>query len=453
MTGPARPPESAPSPAGLSRRAALLLPLAATGCSLFDDWFGSPKPPLPGTREPVLAVMRGLKVDNPAGRPVTLPPPAAVAAWPQAGGLPGHAMGHPAARAALAEAWSASLGTGGGYRRKITARPVIADGRVFAMDSDAVVSAFDARSGARLWRFDTMPEEDRSTNVGGGLAVDGGALYVSTGLAEAIALDAATGKPRWRKPLPTAARAAPTVAEGLLFVATLDGQMVALATRDGARAWAYQATSAETAVFGLPAPAYADGLLVAGFGSGDLICLRAASGAVSWSDSLAASRGRTSLVDLSSIRGMPVIDQGRVFAVGLGGQLACLDLRSGRRLWERDVASDETPWLAGDWLFALTTDQQLVALNRLDGAIAWVAQLARWENPEKLRDPVRWVGPTLAGGRLIVASSTREALAIDPLRGRTLGSQTLSAAASGAPVVADGTLYLATDDGSLLALR
>jgi outer membrane protein assembly factor BamB len=356
-------------------------------------------------------------------------------------------------RDTLAEAWRASIGQGGGYRRKITARPVIAGGRVFAMDSDAVVSAFDARTGGRLWRFETASEDTRSTNVGGGIALDGGTLYAATGLADVVALDAAGGKQRWRTTLPTAARAAPTVADGRLYIPTLDNQMLALAATDGKKLWAYQATAADTSVLGLPSPAFADGLLVAGFAAGDLICLRAASGAVSWTDSLASVRGRTSLVDFSAIHGMPVIAEGRVYAAGLGGLLISLDLRSGRRLWEREIGSDQTPWLAGDWLFVLTTDQVMVAVNRDDGAIAWLTQLPQWQNEEKQEDPVRWLGPALAGDRLIVAGSSSEALAVSPYTGKILGRQPLSGAASVPPVVADGTVFVVTDDGSLLALR
>jgi len=436
----------------LSRRAALLLPLAATGCSLFDDWFGDKKTPLPGSRIGILAARRGLEIDNPAGRSIALPPPAAVPESPQAGGTPSHVVGHVAVRDTLAEAWRAGIGTGGGYRRKITAQPVVAGGSVFTMDSDGVVSAFDPKTGTQRWRSVTASTED-STNVGGGIAFDSFTLYASNGLGDVVALDSTTGKQRWKASLPTAARAAPTVADGRLYVPTLDDQVVALSAADGSKLWAYQAPAADTSVLGLPSPAFSDGLLVAGFGGGDIVCLRAASGAVSWTDSLASARGRTSLVDFSAIHGLPAIQEGRVYATGLGGLLVALDLRSGRRLWERDIGSDQTPWVAGDWLFVLTTDQVLVALNRQDGAIAWITQLPQWQDEAKQTDPIRWLGPTLAGDRLIVAGSTSEALAVSPYTGKILGHQPLSGAASVPPVAADGTVYVVTDDGNLLALR
>jgi outer membrane protein assembly factor BamB len=206
-------------------------------------------------------------------------------------------------------------------------------------------------------------------------------------------------------------------------------------------------------VLGLPSPAYADGLVVAGFGSGDLIALRGATGAVVWGDSLASARGRNSASDLSAIHGMPVIQDGRVYAVGLGGLMLALDLRSGRRLWERDVTSDSTPCVAGDWIYVLSAEGELAALSRIDGSVAWVTLLQKFENMEKKKNPIRWMGPTLAADRLVVASSNAKAQAVSPYTGEILGEQELSGAVSVPAVVAMGTVFLVTDDAKLVALR
>jgi outer membrane protein assembly factor BamB len=435
---------------GLSRRAALLLPLAAAGC---DEFFGTEKAPLPGTRIPVMAPGRGLAIDNPPGRPVVLPPPAPNDAWPQAGGTAGHVMENPAAATVLHIAWSAEIGEGGGYREAITARPVIANRRVFTMDSDAVVCAFGTINGTRLWRTPTRAKKNRSTNVGGGLGLDGDTLYVTTGRGDALALDPASGKIRWRVDLGNPARTAPTIAEGRLFVALIDGTLQALSTDNGTVLWSYQGGTPDTGVLGLPAPAYSEGILVAGFGSGDLVALHATSGGVAWSDNLASSAGRNSMVDLPAIRAMPVIDRAEVFAVGLGGLMLCLDLRSGRRLWEREIAASNTPWLAGDWLFVISTDQKMAALNRADGAVAWVRQLPHYENEKKQTGPISWLGPVLVSDRLVAVGSVPSAVAISPYTGLPLGIQRLPGAGALDPVVADGTLFIVLDDATLLALR
>ncbi len=438
----------------LSRRTALLGPLALlSGCSLYDDWFDKPKPPLPGQREPVGNLARALDVEAGAARPVVLPPAVRNANWSTPGGNPSHVMGHLAVADTLTRAWNASIGAGGGYRRKILAQPVIENGIVFAMDSDAEITAFDAATGSRRWRLDTRGEDDDSTNIGGGLSVDQGVLYAVNGLADVLAIDAATGNVRWRRNTGTPARSAPTIAGGRMFYVTFDDRLLALDVADGRQVWSYHAPSATTSLLGQPAPAYADGLVVAGFGSGELATLRAESGTVAWTDSLAAVVGQSPVNELSTIRGLPAILNGQVYAIGLGGLCLGIDLRSGRRLWERDIGGSNSPWVAGDWMFVITSNLQITALSRADGRPAWVSELPKYENEEKKRDPIHWFGPVLVGDRLVVVGNNSQALAISPYSGKTLGQQDLSGPASLGPSVADGTLYVVTDDGSLTALR
>lgn len=437
----------------LSRRAALLaLPLGLGGCSLFDNWFGDTKEPLGGKREPVLGSRGGLEIDTADRRTVSVPAPAAVPAWPQSGGTPTHVVGNIAVTG-LQPAWREGIGEGGGYRAKLTAQPIVANGAVYTMDSDGQVACFDLAGGGRRWRTDTQAEENRSTNIGGGIAWENGTVYATTGRAEALALEAASGRILWRKDLGAPARSGPTIAGGRLHFTTLDDRLLALNAADGARVWGYQAASSTTTVLSDAAPAVSEGFVIAGFGSGELATVRADSGVLVWSDSLASSRGRTSQVDLSAIRALPVIDRGRVFAIGVGGLLASLDLRSGRRLWEREIGGGQTPWLAGDWLFVQTLDQSLAAISADDGRVRWVQDLPRWDNPAKRRDPIFWSGPVLAGGKLVLAGTSELAVSVDPVSGQILGTQGLSGPVSISPVAAAGTLLILSDDGTLQAFR
>ncbi len=433
-------------------RTVSLLPLAALpACSDIEDLFESDKPPIPGKRESVMATTRDMAVDPTFRTPVNLPAPVLNAEWAQSGGNPSHVMGN-LQLGDLSHVWRRSIGEGGGYRRKITGTPVISGGRVFTIDSDASISAFDLATGNRQWNTDTEPKKNRSTNLGGGVAVMGSTLFATTGLGEVLALDAGNGKITWRSPLDTPARSAPTIADNRLYVTTLDDRMLAFSISDGKRLWSYQATSAATAVLGEPAPAYADGLVIGGFGSGDLVALRADSGTLAWSDSLAAARGRTSLADLSAVRALPLISDNVVYAISVGGLLLALDLRSGRRLWEREASGEWTPWIAGDWLFVLTQDQTLACISKTEGRVRWISQLPRYGNIEKSRDPLYWAGPLLGGRYLYVAGSTEKLVAINPATGEILGEQDLPDAVSVGLVAAQGKLFVVTEDGTLSAL-
>ena len=437
----------------LPRRAALALPLALGGCGLWNDWFGEEKIPIPGKREPVLGAENVLTVTS-APAPIQLPPPAQNAAWPQPGGNPAHLMGNLAARPVLSRIWDTPIGAGGGYREKILAQPVCAAGLVYTMDSAAYVTCFGLSDGQRHWRFDTRGKDVRSSNLGGGLSLAGGRLYAANGLGDVVAIDPARGTQVWRTNVKEPVRGGPTIVEGRLFLTTIADRIIALETTAGKELWRYQADNAATAMLAEPAPAFSDGLVVAGFASGELAAMRADTGTVVWTDTLVAPGVGGGLLDVNSIRGMPVISGNQVFAVGTGGLTVSDDLHSGRRIWEHTISGSDSPYVAGDWVFLVTLDQIMVAIHAPDGNIAWIQPLPRWQNEEKKKNPITWFGPVLAGDRLVVTGTDQTALAVSPFTGKILGKQKLpGAAAPLGPVIADGTLLLISEDGRLLALR
>ena len=434
----------------LLHAAALASAAALPGCSWLDDAFETHKVPIPGKREQVLPGASGLQADAADHRPILLPKPVMNADWPQAGDSPSHVMGN-RALGSLGSNWKRSIGEGGGYRQQITASPVAAGGRVFTMDSDGVVRAFAIATGQQAWSAQTQPKKDRSTNVGGGLGMAGGVLYATTGRAEALAMDPNDGKILWRTPLNAPARSAPTINDGKLFFSTIDERLLCLSADGGKPLWSYQATPSATIFLGEPAPAVADGLVVAGFGSGDLLALRADSGTLAWGDSLAATRGRSSLSDISAIRALPVVSDGTIYAIGLGGLMVALDLRSGRRVWERNTSGQQTPCLAGDWLFVLTDQQALVCLSAADGRVRWLSQMPRYRNEEKSRGPIFWTGPLLGGDYLYLAGSSNRLIAVNPGTGAITGEQKLPDRPAVPMVAASGKLFVVTDDGMLTA--
>lgn len=420
----------------------------------FDSIFGERERPLPGERRPVLAAERPLGLDAAAARggSIALPPIEENAEWPQAGGEVDHSPGHPALARGLAEAWRSSVGTGSGYRRRLTAPPLVAGGTVYAMDAYGRVTALDAANGRRRWDADTRPRRDRDGALGGGIAFEGGRLYAVTGLAEAMAIDPADGAIGWRVALPAPARGSPTVAGGRVLVPTVENQLVALSVEDGRRLWTYRAQPTTTMSLGLPAPAVEGELVVAGFGSGELAAIRATDGRPAWSETLSSARGG-GLADIAAITAMPVIDRGRVFAAGLGGLTVALDLRSGRRLWEREVTAVETPWSAGDALFLVSTGGELACLGREDGRVRWITPLGRFQNERRRRDPIFWGPPVLAGGRLLVPGSHGRMAEANPLDGELLGTTRLRDGVVLQPAVAAGVLYLLTEDADVVAMR
>lgn len=432
----------------LGRRSALLLPLALGGCGLFDWLTDEAAPPIPGNREQILSPARGLQVDAVAG--VDLPPVVVNPGWPQANGSPDHVGGNFAG--GLTRAWSTHIGQGGDFRARFTAQPLIVGDTVFTMDTDARVSAWSLGDGHRIWNTRTQEKKNRSANLGGGIAFADGKLYAATGRAEIMAIDPASGHILWRKPLPAPARSAPTVVGNAMYVCTLDQKLLGLSIT-GDHLWDYTATQADTGVLAQASPGFADGTVVAGFESGDIAAIQAETGTLVWSDNLGTLKGTASLLEFSTVRGAPVLENGIVYAIGLGGLMAALDLRSGRRVWERDIAGGNTPWLAGDTLFIVDADQKAAAVSKDDGTVKWVTQLPRFENPKRTRGLITWAGPVLVAGKLVFVGTNARMAVLDPTDGKLVSTTKLGASASITPVIAEGTMLVLTDDARLTAYK
>ncbi len=419
--------------------------------TIFSD--DADKKVLPGKREAALGNVASdmAQADSAHLPPIIVPPVVRNADWPQPGGVPTHVMGNLAG--GFKPAWTARIGVGGGYRAKLTAQPVVLGGRVFTMDTTALVSAFDLRTGEPLWQRVTQAKDSRSSNIAGGIVAGAGVVYVVTGRGDALALAADSGKVVWRSELAMPARSLPTLGDGRLYVGLIDGRLVALDIHGGRQLWSYQASEAPLIVLGQPAPAYAEGLVVAGFASGEVTALRADTGSLAWTDNLGAGGGRSASTDVSSVHATPVIEGGTVYAVGLAGLTVALDLRSGRRVWERSIGGGQMPWLAGDWIYMVDNDQQLLAMTRSEGRVRWVADLPHYTNEKKHTGPLFWSGPALVNYRLVMTGDRGQVLYANPVTGVVTGGLDLPAAGAVPPVVASGTVLILSDDGTLTALR
>ena len=74
--------------------------------------------------------------------------PIANSEWAQPGGNASKSMVHVALGDAATRAWSVSIGAGNSYRTRLVAEPVVADGRVYTIDTASRVRAFNADTGA-----------------------------------------------------------------------------------------------------------------------------------------------------------------------------------------------------------------------------------------------------------------------------------------------------------------
>ena len=433
-----------------------VLAFGLSACETFDQFLTpGTKVEVRGERVSVLPSANTVDADPKlTNEPIVLPKPVVNADWSQPGGNPDNVMHHLSAAGKLKRDWSSSIGSGSSSSTRLTASPVIAGGKIYVLDSQVNVSAYDAKSGDRLWRVDLTPDdEDSEEGFGGGVAVDGDKLFVSTGFGFVAALNAKNGKEIWRRSATVPFRAAPVVNGGRVFVSTQENQLFALAEDDGRVLWDHRGIAESAGILGSNSVAVSGDLVVVPYTSGELFALNVRNGKPVWNDTLARSGGLTPLSSLADISGRPVIDRGLVFANSHAGRLVAIDARTGERTWTIDVGGTQRPWVAGDYLYVITDEAKVMCVRRTDGRVRWIKQLDAYRNAEARRGTIAWSGPVLVSDRLIAVSSEGYAVSISPYTGEILGQIDIPDKAFIAPIVANNTVYILTDDARLTALR
>ena len=423
-------------------RFALLTLLAAglAGCSAVTDVFSSDnKTVLPGKRLSVMELGAQLEVDPAiAGDLILLPDARVNDSWPQPGGDANYHLSVPGN---LSRAWSVSAGTGSGRVAQLLAPPVIADGKIYVFDARSTLHAFEQVSGKKLWSTRFAPEgENEDAGRGGGVAYEGGKVFVITGFGTAHGVDAGSGEVLWNQPVGDPFRSAPTAAGGRVFGVTVDNQTICLDQNTGEVLWRHRGLVESAGILAASSVAVLGSVAIAPYSSGELVALRVENGTPVWTDSLTRTGSVTSLSALNDIAGRPVIDRDRVFAISHSGRMVSIDLRTGERVWTRDIGGVQTPWVAGDYVYVVTLSQEVLAISRRDGRIRWISPLQRWKDPEDREGPIEWSGPVLISEKLVLVSSRGEGALLSPLTGEVAGTFSLPDGALITPVVANETL-------------
>jgi outer membrane protein assembly factor BamB len=437
--------------------------IALCACQSFPNPFHSrPKASTAsaGERISLLELNDQLKVsDSLKGQDFFLPPAQPQASWPLPGGTPEQSVENVAAAPDFQIAWRRTFGSPSTRARHVTATPVMADGKVFVMDAGADVSAHDARTGAQLWRVNLTPKSKRDRiGFGGGLAYDGGKLYVSSGFRLVAELDPGSGHVDWETRTEAPVHAAPTVAQGRVYVVDVDDQLLTFNTANGAPDWNYQALTEPARILAASSPAVEGDTVVASFASGELVALRAENGTELWNESLSRTTRSSALSEIRDIAGRPVIYKGDVFAVSHANVMTATDLRTGSVRWQLPVAAITSPWAAGDVVFVVDQSGEVICASRDSGQLYWLTDLnaaAAGAKGKKAPTRVRavWSSPVLASDRLIIVSDKGDAVALNAKTGAVERRLKIGDDALIGPIAADGMVYIATQKADLIAIR
>lgn len=433
-----------------------LLSVSLTACSGLPSWMGGKseeKQKIEGERKIALTVEGKLKVDGELknSKP-SLPTPVRNSEWLQHSGQFTAATANIAGSKFSTQS-SAEVGGGNDFTHTLVPRPVVVGGMVYAMDAAGIISAHDANDINNIrWTSTAIADEDEDDVIGGGIAAGGNVVYAVTGQGQVAAFSASDGKLIWEKTFDKPFRASPRFAEGRLIIVAIDNHSYALSAKNGEILWDHRGMDETSAVMNNVSPTVSGRDVLVPYSSGELFALSIVDGKELWSDTLQKMFSGIS-ESFAGIGGDPVVDGNIVFVAGNNGITAAVNMLSGQRIWQQQLSSINTPWLAGDEIFILSEDNILINMVKYTGKIRWLTKLASYEYPETKESPINWRGAVLSDGKLFVIGSNGEMKVVSALNGDILETKEIPDNIVTAPVIAGGVMYLVGQDATLYSFR
>ncbi|OGU25674.1 MAG: hypothetical protein A2X66_09190 [Ignavibacteria bacterium GWA2_54_16] len=279
-----------------------------------------------------------------------------------------------------------------------------------------------------------------------------GVLFFGSGDGCLYAVEASTGKERWRFKTGGAVHSSPAVMDGVVYFTSRDGGLYALDRAKGRLVWKHQMGGdlpyANGFDYYLSSPTMAGAILYVGGGDGNLYAIDTRTRKIVW-EYTAGSR----------IRGTPAVDENAVFVGTMDGYLLAIDKKKGSLLWKfatlgstlkiEDFGYDRTalvssPSLANGIVTVGCRDGFLYAVDAATGK-------QKWSNNHE----ISWVlsTPAIDDGKVFVGSSDAQFFqAVDQASGQEIwryrgGGPIWSSAAVAGPL-----LYFGVNDGHIVAV-
>jgi len=338
--------------------------------------------------------------------------------------------------------------------QRLTAGPVVAGGSVYQTTWNERIVALDVLTGALLWEFPVLGPVDGSP------ALTDTSVYAGFRSGRFVSLERETGHLLWSVELGHSIFASPTVSAGVVYVATHSGEVFGLDAHTGRALWSLDVGGGVNA-----APVISGKFLVVTSIEGVVHILDLTTGEKRLDYSI-----RQNVLSTPAFLGNVLIvatDEGNLLALD-ATKVEYLFERMLRRfrsqwflwglqdtpptpkgfLWSRPLERDSkatSPAIADGRAYIVSTGGILHSVDVVTGDLYWAYDAG---SPTKRR-----VAPVVAGDFVYMATIFGEVHVVDRIRGDLVKMFTIEAEPSAQLVVADGTLYIPGEDGSLTSIR
>ena len=383
-----------------------------------------------------------------ANKTLSLPTAKHSQSWAQVGGGIQHALGHFSGDTNVNLAWEANIGPVADKGMKYISSPIFADNHLYVMNVAGEVSSIFS-TGEIIWTKKIIPASEETYSIGGGIAYENKHIYVTSPMGEVLSLNAADGSIDWRKQFSSPFRGSPIVYNGKLFAVSIDNETIALDVKTGDMLWNHQGLGEMTNIMGGSAPVIAEDMVLVPHSSGELCAYWMDNGELMWTADISQLTAGNQFGSLSDIVALPIVKGDHVVTSNHMNKLSVLDLESGLDVWSVPFGTSQTPVIAGDIIFVISSQAKLYALSKSSGKLYWQSDLQPYENKDDTSKRLVWYGPLLIDNQLVLSNSLGKLAIFDPMTGRFQKDIQLSDRISQGPIYVNETFYFVGNSGKL----
>ena len=210
----------------------------------------------------------------------------------------------------------------------------------------------------------------------------------------------------------------PVAADGHLFMADAEGKVVALDPRTGRVIWRTNTKAPLSS-----GPSVGGGLVIVGTADAQVIALNEQTGKMVWQ--IKAS---------NQVLAAPQISQGRVIITTISGKVSALSAQTGQQLWMYDhgaptmvLRGGSLPQVVDNKVIVGFSDGKLAAFDLGDGHIIWQQTIAMPQGAAQVQQMVDIIAdPVIADGTIYVATYQGKITAVSLQTGQIKWLQTIS---------------------------
>ncbi|MGY3930770.1 WD40 domain-containing protein [Aeromonas encheleia] len=344
--------------------------------------------------------------------------------------------------------WSSSVGDGiGDFYSQL--KPAVEEDHIYAAARDGDVTAFDRKSGQVLWSVDLaeLPAnvDKRSARLSGGLVSRYGKLFLGSENGVVYALNEADGEVLWQTTVPGEVVASPAVEDGRVVVLTTSGRLIALDTDEGKQQWTLSEEQPPLTLRSASAPVITNGAVLYGRADGKVGIALLSNGQPVRQSKVADPRGATELDRMVDVDATPLIAGDELYAIAYNGQLMARKLMTGDEVWKRKYSGYRDLAVTGNAIVLTDSRSHLFAVDRRNG-------LELWSNTQLENRSV--TAPVIFGDYVVVGDVEGYLYWLDRTDGTIKAMQQLdSSGLYAAPLVDGDTLYVQSRGGKLYALQ